>query len=60
MFKKFSGISIGLASPSIEIYLSEISIPAWREFATITPNIGVSAGVLLVYFLGFIAQVRAL
>ncbi|KYQ59610.1 Facilitated trehalose transporter Tret1 [Trachymyrmex zeteki] len=54
--RMLTGISIGLASPSIEIYLSEISIPAWREFATITPNIGVSAGVLLVYFLGFIAQ----
>ncbi|XP_018351590.1 PREDICTED: facilitated trehalose transporter Tret1-like [Trachymyrmex septentrionalis] len=51
-----TGISIGLASPSIEIYLAEISIPAWREFATITPNIGVSVGVLLVYFLGFVAQ----
>ncbi|KAG5329890.1 TRET1 protein, partial [Acromyrmex charruanus] len=51
-----TGIPIGLASPSIEIYLAEISIPAWREVATITPNIGVSVGVLLIYILGFVAQ----
>ncbi|XP_011707588.1 PREDICTED: facilitated trehalose transporter Tret1-like isoform X3 [Wasmannia auropunctata] len=51
-----TGSAIGLCSPAIEIYLAEISIPAWREVLTITPNIAVSIGVLIVYFLGFVAK----
>ncbi|XP_011707586.1 PREDICTED: facilitated trehalose transporter Tret1-like isoform X1 [Wasmannia auropunctata] len=51
-----TGSSIGFCSPAIEIYLEEISIPAWREVLTITPNIAVSIGVLIVYFLGFVVK----
>lgn len=51
---------MGLSSSSIEIYLAEISIPSWREIITTTPNTSLSVGVLVVYCLGFVAQVRML
>ena len=49
---------MSLSSSSIEIYLAEISIPSWREIITTTPNTSLSVGVLVVYCLGFVAQVR--
>ncbi|XP_011690866.1 PREDICTED: facilitated trehalose transporter Tret1-like isoform X2 [Wasmannia auropunctata] len=54
--RALTGIALGLCSPVNEIYLAEISISSWREVLTLTPGTAASIGVLIVYFLGFVAK----
>ena len=60
MLCKFSGIAIGMCAASVGIYLAEISITSWKTVITVTPNIALTTGILIVYLLGFVLQVRAL
>ncbi|XP_011706391.1 PREDICTED: sugar transport protein 9-like [Wasmannia auropunctata] len=55
-----TGLGFGLCATSIGIYLAEISIPLWREVITVTPNVALTIGILVVYLLGFVIQVRTL
>ncbi|XP_011696151.1 PREDICTED: facilitated trehalose transporter Tret1-like [Wasmannia auropunctata] len=51
-----TGFGYGLCTTSVGIYLAEISIPSWREVITVTPNVALTIGILVVYLLGYVIE----
>ncbi|XP_018353651.1 PREDICTED: facilitated trehalose transporter Tret1-like [Trachymyrmex septentrionalis] len=54
--RMLTGIAIGMCAASVGIYLAEISITSWKTVITVTPNIALTTGILIVYLLGFVLQ----
>ncbi|KAG5337375.1 TRET1 protein, partial [Acromyrmex charruanus] len=54
--RMLTGIAMGMCAASVGIYLAEISITSWKTVITVTPNIALTTGILIVYLLGFVLQ----
>ncbi|XP_018305105.1 sugar transporter ERD6-like 7 [Mycetomoellerius zeteki] len=54
--RMLTGIAMGMCAASVGIYLAEISITSWKTVITVTPNIALTTGILIVYLLGFVIQ----
>lgn len=51
---------MGVNAHCTETYLEEISVASWKDVITITPQVTLNLGILIIYFLGFIIEVIAL
>lgn len=54
----FQGFSGGLSGSPTTVYAAEIAHPQIRGKLTVLPSVTIAFGVLLIYFLGFVFQVR--